>query len=265
MGTIYWEETSRGTKCGKPDKRGRWVAQRMEGGKRVRMRSADYHKVLNWLNGYNPEQNRKQLKGFPNYSVDTERQEVYNRWGRLMKGAMRKGQREYQLSNADGAFRITSYRIMYAAIHNIDVRKIPTDIIVTFSDGEYTLQYRGDFISGVRDRSRARNMKFIEDSLKKRRKEIDILLRFYRTGESAELVQYATKDIFSHLIEHLVSIRHCTIDRATNIVLEATELFLSNALTREKPYTSISSSIISLCRMSMAQTGKRRELAPALL
>lgn len=51
-GCIYWDESSRGYNCsnsGKPKKRGRWVGERNINGKRVRMRSTDFNKVMAWM------------------------------------------------------------------------------------------------------------------------------------------------------------------------------------------------------------------------
>jgi hypothetical protein len=53
QGCIYWDESSRGYHGNEgrtPYKRGRWVGERMVDGRRVRMRSVDYDKVLQWLN-----------------------------------------------------------------------------------------------------------------------------------------------------------------------------------------------------------------------
>lgn len=52
-GTIYWDDSSRGynaSSTGTPHKRGRWVGERNENGRRVRFRSTDYRKVLTWVN-----------------------------------------------------------------------------------------------------------------------------------------------------------------------------------------------------------------------
>ena len=49
---MYWDESSRGYNCsnsGKPKKRGRWVGERNINGKRVRMRSTDFNKVMAWM------------------------------------------------------------------------------------------------------------------------------------------------------------------------------------------------------------------------
>ena len=51
-GCMYWDESSRGYNCsnsGKPKKRGRWVGERNINGKRVRMRSTDFNKVMAWM------------------------------------------------------------------------------------------------------------------------------------------------------------------------------------------------------------------------
>ena len=49
-GCLYWDESSRGIKNGKQDKRGRWCAEKMVDGRRVRKRSSDMQKCLDFLN-----------------------------------------------------------------------------------------------------------------------------------------------------------------------------------------------------------------------
>ena len=49
-GCLYWDESSRGIKCGKQDKRGRWCAEKRVGGRLVRMRSPDIQKCIDFLN-----------------------------------------------------------------------------------------------------------------------------------------------------------------------------------------------------------------------
>ena len=94
-GTIYYDESSRGTAYPRP--RGRWVGERIDNGKRVRMRSTNYDKVLKWITGDARECNRIELKGLPGYSIDVERKEVFGKRG-MLKGIMNSaGQRQYEL------------------------------------------------------------------------------------------------------------------------------------------------------------------------
>ena len=48
-GCLYWDESSRGIKNGKPDKRGRWCAEMVVNERRVRMRSSDINRCMKFL------------------------------------------------------------------------------------------------------------------------------------------------------------------------------------------------------------------------
>ena len=58
-GCLYWDESSRGTKYGKQDRRGRWCAEKMVDGRRVRKRSSDIQKCLDFLNDCDVIEERK--------------------------------------------------------------------------------------------------------------------------------------------------------------------------------------------------------------
>lgn len=58
-GCLYWDESSRGTKYGKQDRRGRWCAEKMVDGRRVRKRSSDMQKCLDFLNDCDVIEERK--------------------------------------------------------------------------------------------------------------------------------------------------------------------------------------------------------------
>ena len=58
-GCLYWDESSRGIKSGKQDKRGRWCAEKRIDGRRVRKRSSDMQKCLDFLNDCDVIEERK--------------------------------------------------------------------------------------------------------------------------------------------------------------------------------------------------------------
>lgn len=58
-GYLYWDESSRGIKNGKQDKRGRWCAEKRIDGRLVRKRSADMQKCLDFLNDCDTIEERK--------------------------------------------------------------------------------------------------------------------------------------------------------------------------------------------------------------
>lgn len=58
-GCLYWDESSRGIKNGKRDKRGRWCAEKRIDGRLVRKRSTDIQKCLDFLNDCDVVEERK--------------------------------------------------------------------------------------------------------------------------------------------------------------------------------------------------------------
>ena len=58
-GCLYWDESSRGIKSGKQDRRGRWCAEKRIDGRLVRKRSSDMQKCLDFLNDCDVIEERK--------------------------------------------------------------------------------------------------------------------------------------------------------------------------------------------------------------
>lgn len=257
QGCIYWEESSRGTKYER--KPGRWVGERLENGKRVRMRSTNYDNVLKWITGNTSDCNRIQLKGLPGYSIDIERKEVFGKRGIPMKGEVRNNRMIYKLEKDKVKYSIFFARIAYAALHGIDPRKIPTDIVVVESNGEYVLQSTCDFQVDNNQRMRRYKQRKINDILNKRRLEIDILQRYYNTRDTTEIVAYVTKDIFESMVLKVLDKNHCSMQRATDIVTDAQERFLQRVIDGNLPTISISSTIQALCNQCTAETTRKHE------
>jgi len=248
-GTIYWDESSRGYhQNGTPYKRGRWVGEKMVNGRRVRMRSSDYEKVLQWLDGNATAKTLPRIKDFPHHTVDVKNRIVYNKWGQAMRGRLLDGDQVYRLCYQGTKFDARFNRIAYAVLHNIGVTQIPDTICVNYKDGEYTLQHKGDKLIETIERRKVHNRKFISESLAKRKRETEILQRFYHTGDQTELVQYVSIDIFDNLVNRIRAVRHCHLDRAVEVVVAGTEKFLDRATSRGVPYVTISSSIVAICR-----------------
>jgi hypothetical protein len=258
QGSIYWDESSRGVSYER--QRGRWVGERRESGKRVRFRSTDYGKVVAWVTGSAPDNNRIPLRGMDGYSVDIERKEVFGKRGnRLTAQKNSAGETMYTFHFCKDRFSATFNRIAYAALHDIDVRKIPQNLVVTYKDGEYVLMYRGDLSADIIKKRRADNRDKILNTLTKRRREIDILSRFYTSGNSDELVKYATQTCFGCLVLYVKKERSCSLERATDVVLEATEIFLHRVVNGNVPVISISTTIQNICRRTMKDADRRQE------
>lgn len=256
-GCIYWDESSRGVSIERP--RGRWVGERLENGKRVRMRSTNYDNVLKWVMGNTRDCNRIDLKGFPGYSIDIERKEVFGKRGIPMKGEVKHRHMVFKLEKDKVKYTISFNRLAYAALHGINPRKIPTDIVVVESNGQYVLQNISDFQVAHNQRMRKDKRQRIDNILNKRRLEIDILQRYYQTRDTTEIVTYVTKDIFENMVLKVLGKNHCGMQRATDIVTDAQERFLQRVIDGNLPTISISATIQALCNQCTAETARKRE------
>lgn len=258
-GCIYWDESSRGkNNIRKP---GRWVGERLENGKRVRMRSTNYDNVLQWVTGNTRDCNRIQLKGLPGYSIDIERKEVFGKRGIPMKGHQRIGQEsaEYLITTKERQFTLSFNRLAYAALHDIDVRQIPSNLAVKHKDGEYVLICRDDILRENNIKRREENRRTIMSRLQKRMMELEMLQRYYLTGDKTEIVEYATKTCFNSIVSHVIRINSCSIRRATDIACEGTEAFLQRTLDEDVTVVSITNAILTLCRKAMATAYRQYE------
>ena len=261
-GSIYWDESSRGYHGNAghtPYTRGRWVGERTVNGKRIRMRSRDYDKVVAWMNGTKAERKGLLLKGLPCYSVDVERREVYGKNGQVMTGRKMRNSVVYRISRDNVRHAVTWNRLAYAALHGIDVMKIPKDIVVDYRDGDYVLTYQGDKTRAIHAEHAAQRRRVIMDTLDHRKREIDILKRYYNTKNTQELVTYATQECFNGMVLHVMKRRKCQMQRAVDVVMEATERFLQRVISEDVPVISISSTISSLCHQMLKEQRKKRE------
>ena len=256
-GCLYWDESSRGVSYLRP--RGRWVGERLENGKRVRMRSTNYDKVLKWVTGTTTACNRMQIKGFPDYSIDIKRKEVFGKKNVPMKGEVRNNRMIYKLEKDKVKYSISFSRLAYATLNDIDPRKIPTDIVVVENNGKYILQNICDFQYDNNQRMQKDKQQRINSILNKRRLKIDILQRYYNTRDTTEIVTYVTKDIFESMVHKVLGKNHCSMQRATDIVTDAQERFLQRVINGNMPTISISSTIQTLCNQCTAQELKKRE------
>lgn len=257
QGCIYWDESSRGVSYDRP--RGRWVGERVENGRRVRMRSTNYDNVLKWITGNTRDCKRMQIKGFPDYSIDIERKEVFGKKNVPMKGERRNNRIVYKLEKDKVKHPISFSRLAYAALHDINPLKIPADIVVVESDGQYVLQNICDFQYDNNQRRQRDKQQRINSILNKRRMEIDILQRYYQTHDATEIVTYVTKDIFESMLFKVMDKNHCSMQRAMDIVTDAQERFLQRITDDNMPTISISSTIVALCNQCAAETTRRRE------
>jgi hypothetical protein len=200
------------------------VGERRENGKRVRFRSTDYDKVVAWMQRDQPCDHIKPLKGMP-YKVNLQRCTVIGKGDREIYGREENGRKRYRLC-ADGQ-RMDFYfeRLAYAALHDIDVRNIPKDITVRRTDdGEYVLEYKSEALSRASRKGVAARRGMILASLDRRQQEIELLKHYYKTGDSANIISYASAQL-DPLARYLRRNFNICQQRSIDIAIETIEDF----------------------------------------
>ena len=83
------------------------------------------------------------VPGVPNYRVDVENGVVYKMaYGRLKEVKMRTKYKSFTLQVRGRTVGTTLYRMMYCAINQIELAKIPSDICISMEDGRLVVQDR---------------------------------------------------------------------------------------------------------------------------
>ena len=232
QGTIYFDESSRGYHHNPghtPYIRGRWVGEKTVDGRRLRMRSTDYTKVVNWLNQFETKHKKAradisgltQVMGFSDYYVDLENRTIYRKNGLKIQGFLVRGRRYYSLRGDGKIKKISHSRLFYAVEHSINPNCIPSCLIVKQDPygNPCLVDKKKDagslYRSSVEKRKKSFELKVIEDNL---------LLEYYKRGTSASIINYIM-DIQSKLIGYTVKIHRVNMDKAKDVTFEAIELF----------------------------------------
>ena len=256
-GTIYWDESSRGkngSNANTDKRRGRWVGERLENWRRVRIRSTDYDKVLAWIqHGAIDNTDIRQLVGMK-YKVNIRTGDVIGCGGKILTPHS-KGGITYTLSKRGKHYSVTHNRIMYAAIHNIDVLKMPTDIVVSKTDEGYKLMYRTDLSSRCAEKVNAAKRSNIIHSLYQSQKELHILKNYYETGQTAEIIAYGM-DQFDVTIRYLLKYYTVNIQTASDVAAEAIEQFCELTISGKLSTLSITGYIRNLSRQIIVKRNK---------
>lgn len=256
-GTIYYDNSSRGLNCsnaGTEKKRGRWVGEKYVNGRRLRFRSTDQNKVLAWLDGRVYNDNLVELKN-TRYKVDVATGDVYGQGGRKLK--IQKDSRHigYYRIRIDGKpYQITANRIFYAAQHGIDVRKIPSDIVVLSENGTLKILNRKEFSSNIMIQNYNRRKSEVKDVLKKRKKEIELLIEFYE-NKSKDVFLYSNAQM-ENIVKYICAKNRISWKTALDVAAEAIENF-SYSLERGTVIgCDITSALRSRCKIILSRRRK---------
>lgn len=259
-GCIYWDESSRGYHNNPghtPYVRGRWVGEKTVNGKRVRMRSTDYEKVMRFLD-MEPEKDTTilngltQLKGFPNYYADIANGEIYSYFhGKVhkMKGHKNAvGDRSICFRKDKKHVVRSLNRVLFAAVRGIDVDIIPDDIIVQFSEEKgYYLELKSEV-----KKQRMKCQTDVAVKIERNMMESELLLGYYTKGDIIRVMEYVLS-LSECLVKEVRKRYNCVQEKARFV----TDLAIDEFLTSLKDGTMVSTNITRALRKMLHAIYKR--------
>lgn len=285
-GTIYWDESSRGYHGNKgrtPHVRGRWVGERYVSGRRIRMRSTDLGRVVEWMNRGTEEgeispppvrSHKKERKdkvdvttlksivGMP-YFADVQQNSIYNRHGHKMHARKtgRGGELRYSLTVNSQQITISAPKLIYSAIHDIDPLKIPDSLVVKHTDGgEFQLMHQADCGRESNKALQRSMMHNIGRKLSERIYEAQILQRYYDNCETSEVITYAMQQT-DKLVAYVRRKYSRSEQRSMDVASEAVEWFCDRIMQRGITVTSVTSTLRGRVRTIMEQHHRMRDIS----
>jgi hypothetical protein len=253
------------------------VGEKNVDGRRVRMRSTDFDRVMAWINGTGNDGRYKRPKtllekvdaakltpivGMP-YSADVEGFYLVNKFGYKLKptpSGRRKGVYVFKVSIDRKQHSISANRIMYAALHGISPFVIPDSIVVSRTDnGDYVLKHKSNQAreaSSVMHRSQRLG---ITDSLQTRMQEMQILQQYYATGNMSDVIAYTiqqTDNLVSYIRYNFSLGKQNSVDVAT----EAVEWFCRKIENGNVAVTAIFASLKHRARDIIAAHKQQRDI-----
>ena len=277
-GCIYWDESSRGDTR---HKRGRWVGEKNVDGRRVRMRSTILCKVLEWLNQdqsqegkdgryKRPRTHRERVDisqltpivGMP-YYADVEGYYIANKFGFKIKPypiGNKRDAMQFGLTINRKVVRVSANRLMYAAIHGIDVFHIPdTMVVVRTDDGGYRLITRRELGYEKGSEGYDLHKDRVDRKLETKIKESQILQHYYHTGERSDIIGYAI-GITNSLAAYMRYYYGWSQSHSMDVAAEAVEWFCQRIENRDITVTTIYSTIKDRARLIAKQQQQQRDI-----
>ena len=160
------------------------------------------------------------VPGVPNYRVDVENGVVYKMaYGRLKEVKMRTKYKSFTLQVRGRTVGTTLYRMMYCAINQIELTKIPPDICISMEDGKLVVQDR----RMVRMKTEVAK-KRTKEKMERVKLDMDLIERYYR-GDVEPMLVYLGK-VEKSLTYHFIEVKGICRDRAEIIVGNAVNKYL---------------------------------------
>lgn len=186
------------------------------------------------------------VPGVPNYRVDVDNGVIYKMsYGRLKEVKMRTKYKSFTLQVDGRTVGTTLYRMMYCAINQIELWKIPSDICISMEDGRLVVQDR----SMVRAKAEVAKKRTAE-RLERVKLDMDLIERYYH-GDVEPMLVYLNK-VEKSLTYHFIEVKGICRDRAEIIVGNAVNKYL------DKLKDGVDSFRIRSCIMSLAYRENKR-------
>lgn len=156
----------------------------------------------------------------PNYKVDVDNGVVYKMsYGRLKEVKMRTKYKSFTIQVRGRTVGTTLYRMMYCAINQIELTKIPSDICISMEDGKLVVQDR----RMVRMKTEAAKKRTME-KMERVKSDMDLIEMYYR-GDVEPMLVYLGK-VEKSLTYHFIEVKGICRDRAEIIVGNAVNKYL---------------------------------------
>lgn len=160
------------------------------------------------------------IPNIPNYLVDVKNGVVYTmRYGRLKEVKMRTKYKSFTIQVNGQTIGTTLYRMMYCAINQLDMLKIPSDICISMENGKLVVLDRSMVLkkSNAAKKRNEERMEQIKANMK--------LIENYYKGDVQPILEYLHK-VEKSLVFHFNDVYGLCQERAEIIVANAINRYL---------------------------------------
>ena len=199
-----------------------------------------------------------QMVGY-DYMVDVANRAVYRNDGRPIKMVTSNCGSRYMLTRQDGKRKcISANRVMYAAMIGISPDTIPREIYIIPEGDSYKLMYHKDMNAMNHEKARNSHIRNYRNMLIHRMLEMNILLKYYDTGNASPLVRYIMER-HDELEGYIYKKFCCSKQTAHDVVSETIEDICQRAKSHNLYMTSITSNLKSIVCGKIRQRRKTVE------
>lgn len=163
-----------------------------------------------------------QVPHIPNYLVDTKNNVVYKmKYGRLLPVNMRTKYKSFTINVEGKTIGTTLYRMLYGAINQIDITKIPKGLCITMENGKLVVVERSYIVNKTNV-----SKKKAKERIEQIKKNMGMIEEYYK-GNCAPIITYLNK-LENSLRYHFILVRGYSQQRSEIIVGNAVNKYLDN-------------------------------------